>query len=116
MMVAAWLTGGVVAPITAVLSASGVGRGRAVGGEATRSTRRSQGTPASEEALVSALRPELERARWYQGKSGRLASLRLVDRFDVPGAGGALLAIVKTEDVGGSTAEYAMAARLAPDG
>jgi predicted trehalose synthase len=87
-----------------------------VGGEATRSTRRSQGTPASEEALVSALRPELERARWYQGKSGRLASLRLVDTFDVPGAGGALLALVETEDVGGSTAEYAMAARLAPDG
>ena len=29
------------------------------------------------EALVSALRPELERARWYQGKGGRLGSLRL---------------------------------------
>ncbi len=87
-----------------------------MGGEATRSTRRSQGTPASAEALVSALRPELERARWYQGKGGRLASVRLVDTFDVPGADGGLLAIVAAEDSGGSTTEYAMAARVAPDG
>ena len=42
--------------------------------------------------------------------------LRLVDTFDVPGADGGLLAIVEAEDTGGSTTEYAMAARVAPDG
>ena len=87
-----------------------------MGGEGTRSTRRSQGSPVSEGALVSALRPELERARWYQGKGGRLASLGLVDTFDVPGVDGGLLAVVETEDTDGSTTEYAMASRVAPDG
>ena len=52
-------------------------RRSSVGGEATRSTRRSQGTIASAEAIVSGLRPELEHARWYHGKGRELASVRL---------------------------------------
>jgi maltokinase len=65
---------------------------------------------------VSALRPGLENARWYHGKGHELVSLRLVDRLDVPDVDGGLLAILATEYADGSTAEYAIPARVLPAG
>jgi maltokinase len=64
---------------------------------------------------VSGLRPELEHARWYHGKGRELASLRLVDRIDVPGSVGGLLAILGAE-YADDRAEYALPARVGSDG
>jgi maltokinase len=63
-------------------------------------------------ALVSALRPELERARWYQGKGRELVSLRLVERVQLPEVAGGLLAIMAAEYADGSVAEYAIPATV----
>jgi len=65
---------------------------------------------------VSALGPELERARWYHGKGRELVSLRLVDRVYVPDADGGLLTILATEYADGSAAEYAIPTRVRPAG
>jgi maltokinase len=63
---------------------------------------------------VSALRPELEHARWYHGKGGGLVLLRLVDRVDVPHVDGGLLAILATEYADGTVAEYAIPTTIGP--
>lgn len=84
-------------------------------GEATRFTRRSQGCPVPTEeveaALGSALRAELEHARWFHGKGRTLSELRLVDCVGIPGAPGGLLAIVAVEYGDGASEEYALPIR-----
>ena len=110
-MVAAWLTGSVVAPIPAVLSASGDLGGRAWGAKLRDPRGEVKAPPASAEALVSALRPELESARWYQGKGRELASAparrpRSTSRTPT----GASSRSSAAEYADGSAAEYAIPA------
>ena len=58
---------------------------------------------------MSGLRAELERARWYQGKGGELASILLRRHVRRPGRRRGLLAILAAEYTDGGAAEYAMA-------
>ncbi len=88
-------------------------------GEATRLARRSQPgltDAVIEAALASTLGVEVEGARWYQGKGRELLGLGLVDRFDVPGSEGAVLAIVTAEYADARQEEYALVLRADPGG
>ena len=115
-MVAAWLTGSVFAPITAVLSASGDLGGQAWGaklrdphGEVKAPSPRQEprgGPPSGPRAALG-------------GTTGRAASSSRSGSstaLDVPDVDGGLLAILATEYADGSAAEYAIPARVRPAG
>lgn len=74
-----------------------------MGGEGTGSAGTSQA------AISSALRAEVEQARWYQGKARALRSLELVDR--APLGPGASLAIVAASFESGDPDQYALVLR-----
>ena len=112
--VAGWVTGSVIAPIPAVLSASGdLGRS-SVAGNASRSTRRSQGSSAQELSC----RLSVPGSRTPGGTTGGpRAPLPPARRpAGVPDVYGGLLAILATEYADGSAAEYAIPTRVRPAG